>query len=63
MKAKNHNLPKGKSERVMENEMPGVRKEITKEETQNKYGDDARKIEIGQLGNMVLSYEYHSQRF
>ena len=46
-KAKNHNLPKAKSEQILENEMPRMRKEIPKEETQkNKYGDAARKIEI-----------------
>ena len=30
--------------------MPGMRKEIPKEETQNKYGDAARRIEIGAIG-------------
>ena len=34
------------SEKILENEMPGMRKEIPKEETNNKYGDAARKIEI-----------------
>ena len=50
MKAKNHNLSKEKSEQILENEMPGMRKAIRKEETQNKYGDDARKIDIGAIG-------------
>ena len=34
------------SELILENEMPGMRKEIPKEETYNKYGGAARKIEI-----------------
>ena len=63
MKAKNHNLPKEKIEQIPENEMPGMRKEIPKEETQNKYGDASRKLKLAQLGNMVRLYEYHFQRF
>ena len=43
---KNKNLPRTASELNLENEMPGMRKEIPKEETYNKYGDAARKIEI-----------------
>ena len=43
--------------------MPGMRKETQKEETQNKYGDAARKLKLNQLRNMVRSYEYHFQRF
>ena len=40
------NLPMEASELILENEMPGMGKEIPKEETYNKYGDAARKIEI-----------------
>ena len=42
-------LPREASEKILENEMPGMRKEIPKEETNNKYGDAARKIEIGAI--------------
>ena len=45
-KSGNSNLPCSKSEEISENEMPGMRKEIPKEETRNKYGDAAREIEI-----------------
>ena len=38
--------------------MPGIRKEIPKEETKNKYGGAARKSKLKQLGNMWLSYGY-----
>ena len=34
----------------MENDMPGTREEIPKEETYNKYGDAARKSEIWAIG-------------
>ena len=37
--------------------MPGMRKEFPKEETYNKYGDAARKIEIGAIENTELLYE------
>ena len=40
------NLPIAKSEEISENLMPGIRKETPKEETYNKYGDSAMKIEI-----------------
>ena len=43
-------LPRERSEQILENEMPGMRKEIPKEETQNKYGHAARKIEIVAVG-------------
>ena len=46
LKAKNHNFPREKSEQILENEMPGMRKAIPKEETQNKYGGASRRIEI-----------------
>ena len=36
------------------NEMPGARKEITKEETYNKYGGRGAKIEIEAIENMTL---------
>ena len=32
---------------ILENEMPGMRKEIPQEETYYKYGDASRKVEIG----------------
>ena len=38
------------SEIIAENETTGMRKEIQKEETYNKYGYAARKIEIGAIG-------------
>ena len=41
------NLPMAASELISENEIHGMRKEIPKEETYNKYGGAARKIEIG----------------
>ena len=56
-------LSRAASELILENEMPGMRKEIPKEETYNKYGDAARKIEIGQLGNMALLSEFPLQKF
>ena len=40
------NLSRSESEEILENEMPGIRKEIQKEETYNKYGGDASKVEI-----------------
>ena len=43
-------LPREASEKILENEMPGMRKEIPKKETYNKYGDAARKIEIEAIG-------------
>ena len=46
MKSSNRNLPRMESEIISENEMTGMRKEIPKAETYNKYGDAARKIEI-----------------
>ena len=39
-----------KSEKINWPEMPGMRNDIHKAETYNKYGDDARKIEIASLG-------------
>ena len=59
MTSENHILSREKSELIMENEMPGMRKEIPKDETPNKCGDAARKIEIEAIGNMGLSYGYH----
>ena len=43
-------LSRERSERILENEMPGMEKEIPQEETQNTYGGDARKIEIEAIG-------------
>ena len=63
MTAKNHNLPKAKSEQVPEDAIQGMRIEIPKEETQNKYGMLREKLKLWKLGKMVLSYEYHYQRF
>ena len=34
MKAKNHNISREKSEQILENEMPGMRRVVPKEETQ-----------------------------
>ena len=34
---------------ILENEIPGMRKEIPKEETKNKYGDASRRIEIAAI--------------
>ena len=42
--------PREKSEQIPENEMPGMRKRIPKEETQNKYGGASRRIELEAIG-------------
>ena len=42
------NLSRTASELILENEMPGVRKEIPKEETYNKYRGAARKLKSKQ---------------
>ena len=39
-------LAKGDTEKILENEFPGCRKEIPFIETENKYGDAARRIEV-----------------
>ena len=45
MKSKSRNYQVQKRE-ISENEMPGMRKEIPKEETFIRYGGAARKVEI-----------------
>ena len=45
MKAKNHNLSKEKSEQIMENEMPGMRKEIPKKK--HKINTEMQQEELG----------------
>ena len=55
---KMRHLPREASEKISENEMPGVRKGIPKEETNNKYGGAARKLKSGQLENMALLPEF-----
>ena len=57
------NLPREAIERILENEMHGAGKEIPKEETYSKYGDAARKIEIGAIGNMALLPEFPLAKF
>ena len=49
MKSKKSKLASSKSEEILENEMPGMRKEMQKEETFSKYGYAARKVEIGDI--------------
>ena len=49
---------------VIEQEIPGMMKEIPKDEAYNYYGDDARKVEIDALGDhwaciVVLSKDVH----
>ena len=44
------NLSRPNSGKISENEMPGMRKEMTGEETHNKYGGDAREVEIDAIG-------------
>ena len=43
MQSGKNNLSRCGSEEISENEMPGMGKDITKEETYNKYGEDAGK--------------------
>ena len=50
MKSGNYNLPSSKSDGILENERPGMRKAIQKEENYNIYGDAARKVEIEASG-------------
>ena len=45
-------MSKIRSEQILANEILGVRKEMPGEETDNKYGDSAREIEIGNLGKL-----------
>ena len=56
-------LSREASEKILENEMPGMRKEIPKEETYNKYGGAARKIEIEAIENTALLFEFHLAKF
>ena len=50
MTSGNSNLPSSKSEEISENEIPGMRKAIPKEETYNKYGGEGRGIGIEAVG-------------
>ena len=59
---KTKNLSRAASELISENEIPGMRKEIPKEETY-KYGDAARKIEIEAIENAALLFEFHLAKF
>ena len=45
-------MSKIRSGQILENVILGAKKEIPKEETDNKYGDAAREIEIGNLGKL-----------
>ena len=49
-KSGNFNLSRPNSEEILENEMPGIRKEIPKEEAFGEYGEDSRKVEIDAIG-------------
>ena len=49
MKSEKSNLSSSKSEKILENEMPGTRNGIPQEETFSKYGGSARKVEIGAI--------------
>ena len=57
------NLSRAASELIPESEMPGMRKEIPNEETYNKCGDAARKIEIEAIENAALLLEFHLAKF
>ena len=50
MKSKNSNLSSSKMGEISENETPGMRKAIPKEETYRKYGDAPRNVEIEAIG-------------
>ena len=47
------------SGKISENEMPGMRKEIPKEETFNKYGGAAREVEIEAIGKRGFLRRIH----
>ena len=49
----NYNLPKIRSEQILENGIIGMGEEIPKGGTKNKYGEAARRIEIGKIGKTV----------
>ena len=50
MQSGNKNCPREKIAKISGNGMPGIGKEIPKEETYNKYGDTAREIETAATG-------------
>ena len=50
MQSGKFNLSRSNSEKISENEIPGMRNEIPKEETRAKYGDAAMEVEIGAIG-------------
>ena len=57
-------LSRGASEKILENEMPGMRKEIPKEETYSKYGGARReKLKLKQLKNAALLSEFLLRKF
>ena len=49
LKMKSKNLSRAKSEEISENEMPVGEREFRRGEPIKKYGDTARKIEIGEI--------------
>ena len=51
------------SEKILENEIPGMRNGIPKEETYSKYGARREKLILGQLGNMALLSEFLLREF
>ena len=63
MKSRKPNLSSSESGEISENEMPGMRKGIPKEETFVKYGDAAREVEIDSIENAGLLGEYLSRGF
>ena len=50
MKSGKFNLPRSNSGGILENDTPGIRKEIQKGETRRKYGGASRKVEIDSIG-------------
>ena len=57
MKSGKSKLPSSKSEKISENDMPGMRKESPKVETLNKYGARLGKWKSAPSKNMGLSDE------
>ena len=62
MKLENPNLPSSKSEEILENEMPGMRKSILKEPYNNTVTRPG-KSKSRQLGNAEHLYEFISRKF
>ena len=63
MQSAKFNLSRSKSEKISENEMPCMRKEIPKEETYDKYGTLLGELELSLLGNMGHWRECFSRKF